>query len=446
MSEPNQFDTPRLSALFDVEHRIRRAETLKALRYVAVNESRQVVDYQQAVIVERSGVKGWRVTALANVPSVDRNSLYVQWVEHVMAHQLSKSAEPYVLDSHAMDDWAKDTWPEVCPGQVLLVPLDTREGTASWLLLAREEPWTAGAMNLAAHLGEVTGHAAHAFVEVRKRGRLRHWFTSSRFWWGSLLLILMILCLPVRLSALAPAELVARAPLVVSAPMDGVVDRVLVEPNARVEAGQPLVKLQDIEAKARFKVADQALNVAQARFEQARQEAFRDAKSRASMAALSAERDLRQVQRSYAETQLGQVVLKADEAGLAIFDDPNEWAGRPVRTGERIMQLADPDERKVSIELPVEDALVLFEGAPVTLFLDSRPLSPIEGQVERVSYKPVLNGRDQLVYHVSAALDESPDFLRIGLRGTARVSGERVPLAYYLFRRPLAGLRQALGV
>ncbi|QWN35867.1 HlyD family efflux transporter periplasmic adaptor subunit [Cobetia sp. 4B] len=446
MSEPNQFDTPRLSALFDVEHRIRRAETLKALRYVAVNESRQVVDYQQAAMVERAGPNGWRVTALANVPSVDRNSLYVQWVEHVMCRYLPDSIEPCVLKPQGMDDWTLDTWREVCPGEVLLVPLEMREGTRAWLLLAREARWQAAPMNLAAHLGEVLGHALHAFLETRKRRQLRNWLSSSRLWWGALVLLLLILCLPVRLSALAPAELVAKAPRVVSAPMDGVVDRVLVEPNAQVVPGQPLVKLQDIEAKARFKVADQALNVAQARFEQARQEAFGDAKSRASMVALSAERDLREVQRSYAETQLDQVVLKAESAGLAIFDDPNDWAGRPVRTGERIMQLANPAERKVSIELPVEDALVLSQGAPVTLFLDSRPLSPIEGEVERVSYKPVVNGRDQLVYHVSATLNESPDFLRIGLRGTARVSGDRVSLAYYLFRRPLAGLRQALGV
>lgn len=446
MSEPNQFDTTQLSSLFDVEHRARKAETLKALRYVAVNDARQVIDYQQAAMVERSGVNGWRVTALANVPSVDRNSLYVQWVEHVMTHHLPAEAKPTVLGTAGMDEWTLKTWQEVCPGQVLLVPMNTRESATSWLWLTREAIWQPAPINLAEHLGEVFGHAINAFVQTRQRARWRSWFRSSRLWWGGLVLGFLILCLPVRLSALAPAEVVARAPLMVSSPMDGVVDHVLVEPNAQVLKGQALVKLQDIDAQARLKVADQALNVAQARYEQARQESFRDAKSRASMAALSAERDLRAVQRTYAEVQLGQVILRADEAGLAIFDDPNDWAGRPVRTGERIMQLADPLDRKVNIELSVDDALVLSKGAPITLFLDSRPLSPIDGEVERVSYKPIINGRDQLIYHVSATLEESPDFLRIGLRGTARISGDRVPLAYYLFRRPLAGLRQALGV
>ena len=34
---------------------------------------------------------------------------------------------------------------------------------------------------------------------------------------------------------------------------------------------------------------------------------------------------------------------------------------------------------------------------------------------------------------------------RIGLRGTAKVYGEKVSLFYYLFRRPITYLRQHLG-
>jgi len=35
---------------------------------------------------------------------------------------------------------------------------------------------------------------------------------------------------------------------------------------------------------------------------------------------------------------------------------------------------------------------------------------------------------------------------RVGLKGTAKLYGETVPLAVYLFRRPLAAIRQHLGV
>lgn len=446
MSSSGQFDTTKLSALFDVEHRLRRASSTEELRYITVNESHRVVDYQQAAIVETSGGSGWQVSALANVPSVDRNSLYVQWIEHIASIKPPQGNEPYALQEAGLDEWACDTWREISPGQVLLVPLDTDDEPTTWLWLARENVWHAAEINLAAHVSEVSGHALRSFTRTRQRRRWRSMLASKRLWLIALALIALVLCIPVKLSALAPAEIVAEDPFVVAAPMDGVVDRVLVDPNAYVKQGQPLVELQDIEAQARFQVASQSLKVAQARYNQAMQESFSDADSRASLAALKAERDLREIKKDYASQQLEKVVLKAENAGLAIFDDPNDWDGRPVRTGERIMQLADPDKRKVRVDLPVDDALVLEAGAPVTLFLDSRPLSPVEGKVTRVAYQPVVNDRNQLVYHVSARLDESPDFLRIGLRGTARISGDRVPLAYYLFRRPIAGLRQTLGI
>jgi hypothetical protein len=34
----------------------------------------------------------------------------------------------------------------------------------------------------------------------------------------------------------------------------------------------------------------------------------------------------------------------------------------------------------------------------------------------------------------------------VGLKGTVQLSGERVPLAYWMLRRPLATIRQALGL
>jgi len=35
---------------------------------------------------------------------------------------------------------------------------------------------------------------------------------------------------------------------------------------------------------------------------------------------------------------------------------------------------------------------------------------------------------------------------RIGLRGTAKLYGEKVSLAYYLLRRPITFVRQHLGI
>ncbi|MNF02465.1 hypothetical protein D3C80_2016120 [compost metagenome] len=79
----------------------------------------------------------------------------------------------------------------------------------------------------------------------------------------------------------------------------------------------------------------------------------------------------------------------------------------------------------------------------MALFLDSDPLHRHEAKLERAAYEAQATAAGQLAYRLDATfLGEPP---RIGLRGTAKLYGERAPLAYYLLRRPLAAVRQGLG-
>tara|TARA_B100001079_G_scaffold225734_1_gene202971 strand:+ start:142 stop:1482 length:1341 start_codon:yes stop_codon:yes gene_type:complete len=438
-------DTNRLSALFDVEHRARSATDLTTLRFVIVNESRRVFGYAHAALIE-PGAVGWKITAVSDVASADRNGLFAQWVERAFAQQKPADDTAFDLNSESLGDWERGVWDDVSPAHVHVVPLGAPgRAPAAWLWLAAEQPLDGGATSLAEHLAEVYGHALAALSPNTRRRSLWERLSKRRYWLGLAALVVLVLLLPVRLSALAPAEIVARDPAIVAAPLDGVVEDVLVAPNERVEAGQPLVALDDIEIRNQYQVASKQLEVARAQLEKTEQQAFNDAQSRAELATRRAEVGLREVQKAYAKQQLDRIVLKADRAGIAIYNDPDDWAGRPVQTGERIMQLAEPSRREVRIDLSVDDALLLSEDAPMKLFLDSHPLSPVAGRIVRVSYKPVVDDHDKLVYHVTARLTGERDWLRIGLRGTAKISGSRVPLVYYLLRRPIAALRQTIG-
>lgn len=130
---------------------------------------------------------------------------------------------------------------------------------------------------------------------------------------------------------------------------------------------------------------------------------------------------------------------------MLIYSAKSEWIGRPVATGERIMEIGDPERTQIRIDLDVSDALTVQEGGRVSLFLDGDPLRPVEGTITRASYRPVPNGDSQLVYRVHAAFSDGQP-RRIGLRGVARISAEDVPLWFYLFRRPIAAVRQRLGI
>lgn len=86
------------------------------------------------------------------------------------------------------------------------------------------------------------------------------------------------------------------------------------------------------------------------------------------------------------QAQLSRIVARAPYDGVAVFADPDEWQGRPVVAGERIMLLANPDKPGMLIHLPVADAITLDVGAPVKLFLTVHPLTPLSGQL----VKPVI--------------------------------------------------------
>jgi hypothetical protein len=121
--------------------------------------------------------------------------------------------------------------------------------------------------------------------------------------------------------------------------------------------------------------------------------------------------------------------------------------GRPVVTGERILEIADPASIELRIDVPISDALTVRNDAPVKAFFDADPLNARGGLVRHADYQARLIAGDVMAYRVLASLDTSAqDPPRLGARGTAQLYGERVPLLFYLFRRPIAAVRQRIGL
>ena len=182
------------------------------------------------------------------------------------------------------------------------------------------------------------------------RGRFSKWL---------LLTLLATLFIPVRLSALAPAEVVALNSMVVAAPMDGVIGAIYVQPNSQVKKGEVLFALDNTSLVSRREVAVKALSIARAEALVAEQRAFDDLKSKAELAVATGRVREKEAELAAVAALLARVAIKAERDGIAVYSDPNDWLGRPVQTGERIMQLADPHDAGVLVWLPVADALNL---------------------------------------------------------------------------------------
>jgi len=442
--------TERLFGVFiDLEKDARDAASADALLSVMANGTRKLVECRQAVVMIVDAAGRPRVRALSNVPSADRNSPFAQWLETVVAGLPRKNEAQIVSRDLLASATTEDDWREWSPPEGLWLPLAPAGGKfLGGLWVTREKPWQESEQVLLDHLA---GCYAHAWVSLSRRRRWAALRLPGKTRRGRMLLfglsltVAGLMALPVRQTVLAPAEVVPARPHVVAAPMEGVIETLAVAPHQAVEAGTVLFTFDDTALTANAELARRELDLARARLVQARQAAFLDPRAKATIEERGREVALGKAKLDHAEDMLSRVAVTAPIAGVAIFADAGDWAGKPVRTGEKVMVVAAAEDVAVRIDLAADDAIALPDAAPVRLFLAVDPVNPVDATVVRISYEAAPMADGTVAFRVDAAFADGAR-PRIGLRGTARIEGGSVPLFLYLFRRPLTAVRQAVGL
>lgn len=450
MSAPTAIALDHDPFLRELLNRIKRAKDAAALRFIAVNDTHLMVRYAQAAL----WMKDEGVVALSGSLEPDRNGPYVAALMSVI-DVIGKQgdAAPRLLDADAPELAGAGEWAEFLAPRLLWIPLidPAGGGPLGGMLLARELPWQPSEL---ARLDDWFASWFWAYRATQRPSLLDGlWILAKKIpgtvrrrpliWLGG---IFLIGCIPIRLNVLAPAEVVAVDPVVVRSPLDGLVKELLVAPNQVVRPGQVLLTLDDVALQGRLDVARQSLGTARAELRQYEQLSLTEPKARASLAAARGTVDERQAEVTFLEDQLGRTRLKAVRGGTVLIDDPTGWAGRPVTTGERLLRIADPDAKKeIEAWISLGDAIPIDDGAQVKLYLSASPLQPITARVRYYSHQSSRLPDGTYGYRVRAT-PEGEVAHRLGLKGTARVSGSWTPLAYWVFRRPIAAVREFLGV
>jgi hypothetical protein len=438
-----------LSVLLQLEGMVRAAQNQQELQFFFVNETRRLVPYRQAILLTppTPSTQTYQIRAASSVPVVDRTVPLIQWTERLIQDLRKTSTGPDILhfsEAECPDELRQD-WKEFTSGFGLWCPLKHPGGEIiGGLWLTQDRPWADHEATVLQRLSEAYAYAWRA-VGPSNRRRWR-WGVSRIMVWILAAAILGALAIPVPMSTLAPAKIVAKDPLIVSAPIDGVIAEILILPNTVVSEGQVLFKYEDTTFRNEYAVAERNLDVAMAQYRRAAQGSFGDAEQKADVPLLKAEVELRETERNYAHERLGKIEVKAEQAGLLIYTDKSDWIGKPVVVGQRIMELANPQQLEVRIDLPVEDAMVLREGASATLFLNANPFSSVPATISHASYHAEVLPNNTLAYRVTAQLGQGSSEFRIGWQGSAKIYGEQVTLFTYLFRRPISAVRPWIGL
>jgi Biotin-lipoyl like/HlyD family secretion protein len=441
-----------ITAFADLEERARQAKSVQELIFIITNETFGLLPYRQAVLWELDAGKRTKlrlVSGLTKLTDDSPNTIYLKRLGKEIAGRLGADGEYFV--STDFKTKLAGEWGDWMPDYFLCFFIKGPNATdlpRALIGFALENEATELQQDWLIRLLGSYGHAWGALSGARKKVSSGWW--RNRLLWGSaFILTLLAMFVPVRLSVLAPAEVISFDAIAVSAPMDGVVKEFKVTPSQMVKKGDVLLTLEDTTLKSRRDVALKQLAVAKADSLAAAQRSFASEQSRGEMAALNGRVAEREAEITAIDDMLARVEVRAARDGIAVFGDVNDWQGKPVVTGERIAQLADPKDSGMLIWLPVSDAINLDAGAEVKVYLQVAPLQPLTAKVVQTSYQVSLAPDGVASYRLRArfeGLNESDlKLARVGLKGTAKIYGEKAPLGYYLFRRPLATLREISG-
>ena len=443
-----QPDNPLLTLI--ALNRKARSASAAELPFLLVNESRALAEYRQAVFCLDE-----KIVALSGLAQPELNAPYTQWLQRLCAHlRHSHPNEPTLVTSRDVPAELAAQWGEWLPAFLVWVPINK----VGAVLFARDALWDNASIALMSEWSDSWGHAwrssqsvqawtfGHALSNIKTAWRTRPekpWWRQPRVW--IVAAALTVLLFPVRLSVLAPAELVPAHPEVIRAPLEGVIGRFHVEPNQTVAANQLLFEFEDAALKAQAQVAEQALATAEAEYRQNASLAVSDNRSKALLALLLGKIEEKRAELNYLHGQIERAKVLAPKAGVAVFDDPTEWIGRPVQIGERILRIADASDVEIEAWLPLGDALVFPANAKVQMYPSATPLHSLSGQLRYIAFEAQARPDGNYAYRLRATLDEVTA-ARLGEKGTARIYAGRVPLIYWVLRRPLAVTREYLGV
>ncbi|HQM45658.1 MAG TPA: HlyD family efflux transporter periplasmic adaptor subunit [Smithellaceae bacterium] len=431
-----------LTILLQISRRVREATRPEEIGFIAVNESKQLLDYRQSVL----WMANQGIFAVSGIPQPDHNAPYIQWLNAAFKEWQKKDGLRRI-DPQELPPAIFASWNEWLPAHGVIAPLLTKKGeTLGMLFLAREAAWQDHDLEI---LKELVAIYAHGLTTVNPPRSFTRWmkqhFLQSKARYAIAILIAVTLFLPVRMSVQAPAEVVPKDPFVIRSPLDGVIEHFHVYPNAVVKKDDVLFSFDQTNLRARLGVAGKAFQVAEEEYRQAAQMALQDEKSRTEVAPRHGKMQEKATEYSYSRELFHRLTVRAPRPGIAVFMEQSDWIGKYVAVGEKVLVIADPKHVEILIYLPVADAIELSIGTPVSLYLAMDAQHPLPAKLRYAAYKPEVTPAGFVAYRIKADFDEGVNPPRIGLTGTARIYGEKVFLVYYILRRPLTAIQQMLG-
>jgi len=436
----------KVLTLLDLQKKARDAANIQELGFVLVNNTHRLLPYTQAIFWSFDG-QNIKLETVSGNASIEQKSAYAIWLASLIKDCISKNAQDAIaVSGDTIEEAKRSHWSQWCGPYGLIAPFRTHaEGIVGGLWLERAQPFHDAEMQVLVELSQSYAQSLALWKLRSKKVLLPDWRKLKRHQKWVLMVLALACVFPVRLSVNAPAEIVAENPQVLGVPYDGVLEHVDVRPGDVVKKGQILAKMDKATLQGQMDMAEQALGTAQDAFSRLSREALKTPEKKIELNQVQSEIRARQIEYDHTKTLLDRSNLASPAYGVAIFSDANVLEGRPVRIGEKIMLVADPNDSEVLIRIPVDAMIPLDQKSPVRFFLNVSPLGAYEAEIISIGYQASPDPDGLLTYKVRAKLTGIDEGLRIGWKGSAKLQGGWSILPYAMLRRPLITARNIMG-
>lgn len=438
-------------ALDRLTAKARTADSEQALWFVAANETVSLLPYRSALVFTLHDNTPMLACA-SGLTSIDRTSAFGSWSEQVVKALITRLYETHRFTAGDVAAPLQVAWLEYWPESVQIYPVPGTTGEILGVVVyVTEAVWPTAASDILSALHQVHGlclqnlRAQKSPLDFLKQLVDGRNLKTRKYLWRGLGALLLVLFLPVRQFVVVPAEIISLDAMAVTTPVDGIVSELMVKPNQVVRKGDILVRMDATAIRNRLASARQALEVSRAEYLAGAHRAFVSSDKTAEAGVLKGRINERLAEVAYLEEQQSMLDIKASRDGVAVYGQENDWIGKPLSAGQRIMELADRAQVGVNAWVPVADAINMRTGEPIQVLLYANPLTPLKATIEQASYQASKSPEGVAAYRVRATL-VSQEPVRLGLRGNAKIDGDWVVLGYFIFRRPLVTVRQWLGV
>jgi Barrel-sandwich domain of CusB or HlyD membrane-fusion len=280
----------------------------------------------------------------------------------------------------------------------------------------------------------------------RDARELRRWSSISRFWSTNRMrlfaispaLTLAALAIPVPYWPGRECVLEPAARRFVASPINGRVLKSLVRPGDIVSTGQAIGQMDDEQLRWELGTAETELQAAGKH-----QDSALANQEGGKLRLAQFERQKIALRIRELQSQLSRLELQSPIAGVVLQGDWYRSEGAPVNRGDVLFEIAPLDRMTVNLHLTTEDLSEIAVGEQVTVRIDNAIGQSWQGTISRIDPRAEVI-HDSIRFVAEVELFNRDNYLRPGMKGSARIETGYKSIGWLLLHRPYVWLMKTI--